>query len=281
MRIVRVNDVGLEPLDEARQPPRGAGRFRCAGASGIRSSPSLARWRSSPLGCATRAARWPSARRPIDGEQHLVLAASPGARGVDVDGEHRQSQLRTGAHADLSATGFGSTCRGAVGRGSLQFPQFRELEEDVIRVQRRDDAARRCRRGSRRAAGSCAETPAADGQRAASGPVRRPSLVHLSRGERRVAIDGVEVIVRCRDRRSAASSCCSRPTGPVDRHGLVHVPPVPAAGPPVVEAELVVRIPIGTSDPATEVPGDARDAVAARAGGSRRAASGSPRPAPA
>ncbi len=35
------------------------------GASGSRSSPSAARWRSSPPGCATSIVRWPSARRPI------------------------------------------------------------------------------------------------------------------------------------------------------------------------------------------------------------------------
>ena len=107
------------------------------GAIGIRSRPSAARRRSSPSGCATSAARWPIARRPL-------RSAAPGsarrARSVRCRCEERTSsrQVRTEVQRP---TFIGASSR--IGRilrpcmlealGScLKLPQFCKLQEDVI-----------------------------------------------------------------------------------------------------------------------------------------------------
>src|SRR5690606_27975502 len=47
-----------------------------------------------------------------------------------------------------------------------------------------------------------------------------------------------------------------------ERDRLVHTTLLPPSRPPIVEAELVVRIPVGRAEPAAEVPRDARYAIA-------------------
>ena len=69
--------------------------------------------------------------------------------------------------------------------------------------------------------------------------------------------------MRCRDRRSAAAAAAaSRRSAQLNR--LVDAPAVPASGAPVVQAQLIVRVPVGRPDPAPQVPRDAGDPVAAR-----------------
>ena len=71
---------------------------------------------------------------------------------------------------------------------------------------------------------------------------------------------------RCRGRRSAADRDRARRPGR-RRDRFVHAPELPARAAPIVEAELIVRIPVGRADPAAEVPRHARDAKAGDAGG--------------
>ena len=84
----------------------------------------------------------------------------------------------------------------------------------------------------------------------------------LFRGERRVAIDGGEVV-----RNVAIGVVLQRvvqqPGRPTQLDGLMHRPSVPTACTPVVETQLIVRIPVGRPDPAADVPGHARDPVTA------------------
>ena len=88
MRIVRVQHVGLQLLHQARQAPR-------------RAQIHLGLWRDRHQleaffrTLAQLAGRVRDEHRPVsyrakseDCEQHLVLAAAPGACGVDVEGEH-------------------------------------------------------------------------------------------------------------------------------------------------------------------------------------------------
>ena len=67
-------------------------------------------------------------------------------------------------------------------------------------------------------------------------------------------------------------SPCRSPTGPVGRDRLVHVPAGPARATPVVEPQLIVGIPVGGADPASEMERDARHAKAGARRPSRRAA---------
>ena len=90
--------------------------------------------------------------------------------------------------------------------------------------------------------------------------MRRPLSVgrHLLGGERRVAVDGGEVIA---DVAIGVVLQVVRAAGPARRpelHRLVDAPAVPLAGAAVVEAQLVVGIPVGAADPAPEVVADAR-----------------------
>ena len=59
------------------------------GAIGMSSSPSAARRRSSPSGCADQRRAMPDGAQAVDGQQHLVLSAAPRPGGVDVEGEHQ------------------------------------------------------------------------------------------------------------------------------------------------------------------------------------------------
>ena len=59
------------------------------GASGMSSSPSAARRRSSPSGMRDERRALADRAQAVHGQQHLVLAAAPGPRRVDVEGEHR------------------------------------------------------------------------------------------------------------------------------------------------------------------------------------------------
>ena len=127
---------GVELLDDARQPPRGRQvHFASRGASGIELEPfggALAQ-----LAVRVGDEHRPVAERPqpVHGQQHLVLAAAPGPRGVDVQREHQAEVRRSRRHRAVAACSSAS---------------FGELQEHVIRVQRRDDEAGARRRGCRR-----------------------------------------------------------------------------------------------------------------------------------
>ena len=106
------------------------------------------------------------------------------------------------------------------------------------------------------------------------------ALVHLPRRQRRVAVDAIEVIAQVAVR-VVLQLLRQLADGAVHDDRLVHVLALPARRAPVVEARLIVGIEVGGADPAPEMKGDARDAIAAlrRVVGEQR--SGSRRPAPA
>ena len=111
----------------------------------------------------------------VDGQQHLVLAAAPGPRGVDVKREH-----------------YGARC-GVRGARLLQLPELRELQEHVVGVHRRDDEA-----GHAVAEAAAGDVVAQEGERRMAGELQQAGapavLVHLPRGQRRVAVDRLEVL---------------------------------------------------------------------------------------
>src|SRR4051812_1184488 len=137
------------------------------GASGIRSSPSATRGRSSPSGWATRVARWPMARRPLT----------------------------------VSSTWFWpprhvravSTCSENTLFRVLQFAQLGELQQHVVRIQRRNRKPRHAFAEStlRDVIAEERERRVRDDVEGGGAPA---GLVHLLRRQRRVAIDGFEMI---------------------------------------------------------------------------------------
>ena len=86
-----------------------------------------------------------------------------------------------------------------------------------------------------------------------------PFLVHLPRRVRRVPVDGLEMIGDV-----AKGEVLQLSAQPPDRalhgHGLVHVAAGPLGGAAIVEAKLIVGIPVGAPDPPAQMPGDARNA---------------------
>jgi len=105
VRVVCVNDVGIEPSDQARETPPGPQVHLRSRRERISSSPSCARRRSSPSGCATSAARW-RWHAALDGQQHLVLAATP-APAVSMCSENTEGfRLQTGPGARGTLPGY-------------------------------------------------------------------------------------------------------------------------------------------------------------------------------
>ena len=94
VRVVRVDDVRLQPLDDARQPP---GRRQVhLGARRERDELEAFGGAAAQLAVRMRDERgpMPDLAQAVHGQQHLVLAAAPGPGGVDVEGEHQGSGLR-------------------------------------------------------------------------------------------------------------------------------------------------------------------------------------------
>src|SRR5712691_7012744 len=78
----------------------------------------------------------------IDGQENLILAASPGSSRVNVKREHRVNSQLSCSHARVSAALIVE--RGALrAERSFELPQLGELQEHVVRVERRDDEADR------------------------------------------------------------------------------------------------------------------------------------------
>ena len=274
---------GREPLDQPRQPPRGArGPSRCAARAESGRAPRCARRRSSPPGCATSAARWPIARRPLTVSSTWFWPPRQ-VRAVSMWRENIGYQAQTSATANQLTASASSRCACFVAAALLlQLPQLRELQEHVVRVQRRDDAARRA--PSRMPPRS--DVVAQERQRRMAGelraaPARRPLRLHLlappascsdrsSRGDR-----------RCRGRRSAGARRAAARIGPRTVTASCTYRPVHRAGAPIVEAQLIVRIPVGGPDPSAQVPRDARNAIAGVRRARRERARGSRPPAPA
>ena len=105
------------------------------GASGTTSMSAGRRFRSSPFGWATTTTRCPRARRPLRGQQHLVLAAPPRARGVDLEGEHLASALTRSCSCLRASQLPAASCL------PPQLPQLRELQEHVVAVEDGHDEA--------------------------------------------------------------------------------------------------------------------------------------------
>ena len=88
MRIVRVDDVRLQLFHDAGKPPRGRQVHLC---SRPERNELETFGRSLPeLPIRVRDERGPVTERAqaIDGQQDLILSASPGSRRIDVEREH-------------------------------------------------------------------------------------------------------------------------------------------------------------------------------------------------
>src|SRR5947209_5250754 len=146
------------------------------GASGTSSSPSAARLRSSPSGCATSAARWPISRKPLTVSRTWFCPPRQ-VRAVSMWSENMVQ---------------GSAFR--VRRSEFQFPEFGEFQRHVIRVHARN-----------RQPGPSVQKPALEDVIAKEGELRlheqierrrAPALLeHLLRRERRVVLDRLHVLV--------------------------------------------------------------------------------------
>ena len=96
-----------QPPDDARQPPRGreidfaARRDRDELEPFGRAPPQLA------VGCATSVGAVSDRAQAVHGQQHLVLPATPGPGGVDVEGEHQVRFTKdTQGHGIIAVQGF-------------------------------------------------------------------------------------------------------------------------------------------------------------------------------
>ena len=101
VRVVRVDDVGGEPPDDSREPP-GRGQIHL-GARRDRNQIQAFGRAAAELAVRVRDQRgaMPDRSQTVHGQQHLVLAAAPRSRRVDVKGEH----LRPAAnHEDTKVT---------------------------------------------------------------------------------------------------------------------------------------------------------------------------------
>ncbi len=89
------------------------------------------------------------------------------------------------------------------------------------------------------------------------------ALEHLTRGMGGVSVDGIEMIgdVPIGEVMQFSAQLADT-TLYLDR--LVHMPTGPFARPAVVEAQLIIRIPVRGADPSAQVPRDARDAIPCR-----------------
>ena len=93
-------------------------------------------------------------------------------------------------------------------------------------------------------------------------PARTPMpLEHLTRGQRRVVIHRLPVMrdVTIGVVQQLAAQCVD---GAVGLHRFVHEMTGPSRPCAVIEAQLVVGIPVGRANPSAQVEGDARDAEA-------------------
>ena len=223
-----------------------------------------------------------AARAEADEPQPLLRAPFQLA-GLVRDEHRRRAQLREPGD-ELAAPGSGRPARsppcrcgrdrhghddaGVVSRTELRRarrrPELRELQEHVVRVHRRDDEA-----GSAVADAAPQHVVAQErrrrmqreiGQPPPAGPLRtsaRPPASCTgpsSRGGGDVAVGEVlQVVAQLADRA-------------VGLHRFVDAAQLPARAPPVVEAQLVVGVPVGRANPAAEVPGHARNANPATAG---------------
>src|SRR5262249_44124574 len=134
----------------------------------------------------------------------------------------------------------------------FEFPEFGELEKDVIRIHPRDDEPRRAveetafqhvisKKGERR----MYRDPGRRGTAAV--------FVHLLCRQRRVALDGIHVLGDI-----TIGEMLQFSPQPVDRaddvNAFVDVPANPPSASSIVETKLVIRIPVRGPDPSPEMP---------------------------
>ena len=162
VRIVRVDDVGPELLDDARQPP-GRGEVHLGAR---RERDQLEPFRRALPQLAVRVR---DERRPLaDRAQAVAPSTAPGS-----GRRARSAPCRCGGRTwRRTRARAARASRAAV--TALQLPELRELQEHVVRVHRRDDEPGRAVANAARAAGSCAGTPPAGGRSRSSSPARRP-----------------------------------------------------------------------------------------------------------
>ena len=102
VRIVRVDDVRAYPVDEARQPPARleielVSRSERDELEPLRRAPA-----ELAVGVGHEQRALAGRAQAHDGQQHLVLAAAPAGRRVDVDREHRDQTARRRARGLLA-----------------------------------------------------------------------------------------------------------------------------------------------------------------------------------
>src|SRR5262249_31318024 len=136
---------------------------------------------------------------------------------------------------------------------TLKLAQLGKFQKHVIRVHRPDDESRNAV-----ADAAARNVIAQECQRRMAGELQQArataGFLHLHGGVRRVAIDGLEVIGNIAIR-VVFDLAVEATDGAVDGDRFVHVLSGPPGTAAIVEPQLIVGIPIGGANPATEMPG--------------------------
>src|SRR6516225_10327111 len=146
-------------------------------------------------------------------------------------------------------------------RENIPLPRLRELQKDVVRIERRHDQAR-ASQAEPAAQHVVAEERERRMKRHAGDRWRAVAGDQIVRRERRVAVDRLQMVADVAVREMLEIPGEARGLGALQRDRLVHPALLPFAGAAIVETQLIVRIPVGAADPASEIPGEARNAIA-------------------
>jgi hypothetical protein len=187
VRVVRVDHVGPELLQNARQAPRGGQVDFVARSQRDQIQPFTHPATQLPVGVQDERGALSKRAKAENGVHDLALATAPRLRRVDVNGEHG-----AGAHR---WSGSFPWVLGTRARTMLHLPELGELQQHRVGVEQR-----------KRQASRSIEDPTAkkiiahERGRGVHEQIEhaRPAagLVHLPRGERRVVVDPVEMIAQ-------------------------------------------------------------------------------------
>ena len=194
MRIVRVHDLRLPAADDLRELPRGGeidfvDRRERKQVGALGGAPE-----ELALGVRHEHGAVAAGPQAQHGQKDLLLSPAPGARGVDVEGEHARPQCRRLFYdrPQMIRDGVIESCSAAV-PASTELPEFRKLQPDIARIHRRDDQP------GHAVAKPAAEQVIAEERRRRMhhevDPASPPALLeHLFRRQRRVAIHRLEMV---------------------------------------------------------------------------------------